>query len=361
MSQLAQVLSAYTVPLQVWLSPEARKQTATPLMDEFSGRAEVYTQPLSVLNDLKGPAVLIITASEVMAANNEELKALAKIAHPGRAVLLGGTSDRDTLMQAINEWGVIRVLPLEPDTPSLVAAVQDAETYLKREVALVTAIDDLDIETTMQESAIDHLEGGLERTKEKSRISATTTFASGLSTLLRRERAVLFEASKDAEGAAALGLSRPIRGLDILAGLLDKTFDRAVEISADLPPIPESLDELITAVRELISQQGGQDVGGHLGSGARVHVEPLALVHALIQIADRGTEGPTQAIESYRSGDKAIIEFRFPSTVDPTIISDLIDTRAWSMLAVADATLSRVEADPHILRLSLQADQGTHE
>jgi len=361
MSQLAQVLSAYTVPLQIWLSPEARQQATAPLMDEMGARANIQTHPLAALDVLTGPAVLIITANEIMAPNNEGLKTLANAAHPGRAVLLGGTSDRDTLMQAINEWGVIRVLPLEPEASSLIAAVQDAETYLKREVALVTAIDDLDIETTMLESAIDHLEGGLDRTKEKSRISATTTFASGLSSLLRREREVLIEASEHAGESSANSLNRSIRGLDILAGLLDKTFDRAVEISADLPTMPEPIDELIAAVRELISQQGEQHMGGHLGSGATVQIEPLALVHVLIQIADRGADGPAQTIESYRSGDRAIVEFRFPSAVDRAAIHDHTQTRAWSMLTMADATLHLVDADPQILRLSLQADPGHHE
>ena len=32
-------------------------------------------------------------------------------AYPGRAVLIGGTEDRDTLMAGINDWGVIRVVP----------------------------------------------------------------------------------------------------------------------------------------------------------------------------------------------------------------------------------------------------------
>ena len=215
MSQLAQILSAYAVPLQVWLTPEARKFAAPILLAKMDGRADIHTNPLSALDELTGPAVLIITAHEITAHNNESLRALAQAAHPGRAVLLGGTSDRDTLMEAINEWGVIRVLPSEPGSDVLVAAINDAEAYLKREVALATAVDDLDIENTMLESAIDHLESGLERTKVKSRSSATTTFAAGLSALLRREQDSLAEACKCLDEPMINTMEHAISGLHL--------------------------------------------------------------------------------------------------------------------------------------------------
>ena len=102
-------------------------------------------------------------------------------------------------------------------------------------------------------------------------------------------------------------------------------------------------------------------MGGHLGSGAQVQIEPLALVQVLIHIADRGSRGPAREIESYRSGDQAIVEFRFSSPIDASVIDDHMDTRAWSMLSTANATLSFVDADPHILRLSLLAAQDVHE
>ncbi len=361
MTQLSKVLSAYAVPLQVWISPESRKKATSILMGAIGGRASIHSNPLSVLDDLNGPAVLVITANEISAPNTEALKQLAERAHPGRAILLGGTSDRDVLMNAINQWGVIRALDANPEPQALISAIEDAESYLKREVALATAIDDLDIENTMLESAIDHLEGGAERTKEKSRSSATTTFAQGLSTLLMRERDALSNAREDLNEEMQSRIDRPIRGMEILAGLLDKTHDRAVERAANLPLLTEPLDDVISTTRELILLQGEGKIGGHLGSGVHLEVEPLALAHVLIHIADRGPYGPAQSIDSYRSGHHAVVEFRFSSPVDLSLINTHINQQAWSMLSAVDVKLGTVDADPHILRLSLKIEQDNHE
>lgn len=361
MSQLSQVLEAYAVPLQIWLSPESKKYTATTIISAFENRADIHTNPLSRLDDIKGPAVLIITANELTSPRSEDLKRLVNAAHPGRAILIGGTSDRDILMTAINDWGVIRVLPSQPESERLVAAVHDAESYLKREVALVTAIDDLDIENTMLESAIDHLEGGIERTRTKSRHSAITTFSDGLSVLLERERSILSTAKQSTETYLQDHLTRSIRGFSILGSLLDKTHDRSVEQSAGLSSIPEALDDLVRSVCEIICLQDGKVPGGHLGSGALVSVEPLALAHVLIQIADRGPLGRAIAVDSYRSGEHAVLEFRFEGPVTTAMIDDHINTRSWAMLAPLSPVLNVVDADPHILRLSLKAVQDHHD
>ena len=90
-------------------------------------------------------------------------------AHPGRAVLVGGTSDRDILMDAINNWGVIRVVPTDADPQTIVDAIQAAGAYLNREVAMETAIDDLDIETTMLDSAIDQIHGNRDQDRHIDR------------------------------------------------------------------------------------------------------------------------------------------------------------------------------------------------
>ena len=110
MSSLSQVLSEYSVPLQVWLSPEARTQVAEILITEMGDKARIVPEPLAQSTQLQGPAVLVITAKEMTGTDQTALRALAQQAHPGRAVLLGGTSDRDTLMDAINNWGVVRVV-----------------------------------------------------------------------------------------------------------------------------------------------------------------------------------------------------------------------------------------------------------
>ena len=62
------------------------------------------------LDQLEGPAVLVITADDLRRPNRDALLSLAQLARPGRIVLIGGTSDRDILMEAINQWRAFRVV-----------------------------------------------------------------------------------------------------------------------------------------------------------------------------------------------------------------------------------------------------------
>ena len=141
--------------------------------------------------------------------------------------------------------------------------MSDAETNLKREVALETAIDDLDIENTMLASAIDQLEGGLDRDQPATTSGAITTFAAGLAAVLEREAERLKDASTEDSR-----IQGAFEGLTLLAGLVDKAHDRAIESRAGLPVSPEPLDALIDAVKTLITLQGGERMSGHIGSGS---------------------------------------------------------------------------------------------
>lgn len=356
MSSLSQLLSSFAVPLQVWLSPEARGRAAAPLIDELGGRAQIHTQPLASLDTLQGPAVLVLTAREITSENTAHLRQLAERAHPGRAVLIGGTEDRDTLMAGINDWGVIRVISTKPTTAEIVSAVSDAEANLKREVALETAIDDLDIENTMLASAIDQLEGGIAKGQSQTTTSAITTFASGMAAILEREAERL--KSTSAEDSR---IQKACQGLTLLTSLVDKAHDRAVESRAGLTVTPESLDALIDTVKTLVLLQGGERLGGHIGSGVEVAVEPLALAHHLMTLADRGPSGSAIALEAYRAGTHAVIELRYSEAVSDALMATNEGTAVWPILASYGATITTVEADPCTLRIVLPTAENAHE
>ena len=346
MSSLSQLLSSFTVPLQVWLSPEARVAAASALIEGIGGRAQIHTQPLTALDTLRGPAVLVLTAREITGSDTAALRQLAERAHPGRAVLIGGTEDRDTLMAGINEWGVVRVVPSTPTADEILAAVADAESNLKREVALETAIDDLDIENTMLASAIDQIEGGLSKDLSKTASGAVTTFAAGLATILEREAERLRATSADDER-----IRDACEGLTLLVGLVDKAHDRSVEARAGLDLAPEPLDALIDVVKTLILLQGGNRMGGHIGSGAAVAVEPPALVHHLMILADRGPRGSATAVEAYRAGADAVIELRYNEDVSALPNDAHGESATWPLLDAHGVKITAVDADPCSLRI----------
>ena len=90
MSNLHQVLSEYSVPLQIWLAPEARNKVADVLISEMGDKAHIHPHPLPQIDGLRGPAVLVITANEINGSGQDALRVLAQKAHPGRGVLIVG-------------------------------------------------------------------------------------------------------------------------------------------------------------------------------------------------------------------------------------------------------------------------------
>ena len=307
MSRLHQVLSEYSVPLQVWLTPEARGLVADVLFSALGEKAQIVSNPLAMLDSLRGPAVLVLTASELDGGDQDRLRALAQRAHPGRAVLLGGTSDRDTLMNAINNWGVVRVLRPDAESNDITSAIRAAGAHLNREVAMETAIEDLDIETTMIVSAIDQLEDGRERSRAVARTNTATTFSDGLANIVAREQAALAPLADQIEAEQHDVARRTMQGMEALKQIMEKTHDHAVEKAAGLPNAGEAIDEILTLVRTLIDPS----VGGHLGSGARVPLGPYPLFHFLLEVCRKPNLGSLVSMDSHRSGERAVVTLHF--------------------------------------------------
>ena len=191
---------------------------------------------------------------------------------------------------------------------------------------------------------------------EKTTSGAITTFASGLATILEREAERL--KSTPAEDARIHGACE---GLTLLAGLIDKAHDRVVEGRAGLDVSAEPLDALIDTVKTLMMLQGGERMNGHIGSGVEVSIEPLALVHHLMTLADRGPTGSAVSLEAYRAGSDAVIELRYNEEVSDTLLATNVQSAVWPILASGGVRITIVEADPCTIRVMVPTAEHVHE
>ena len=353
MNSLRKVLADYTVPLQLWLTPEARKAVAEPLIERLGDRIQIHTNPLKMIGELKGPAVLIIAASEIEGPQTESLKALSTLAHPGRAVMIGGTSDRDVLMNAINHWGVVRVVPADAPTENLLAAVKAAGQNLKREVALESAIDDLGIETTMLSSAIDHVGASREQAASRTRDLASTTFAAGLTGCLRKELAALegMAVEIDEEDAHALRLAT--NGVSALVETLEQATDRAIEMAAGIPNKAEALDPVLHRVVTLLEAQTGKELAGHIGTGSESTVDPVALFHCLCHISQRLRGPPLTGIDAHRASSRAIIELVFEGNAPAMSVGESGEPNPFALLTSQGVTIEPHPNDSCRIRITI--------
>lgn len=358
MNSLRQVLADYSVPLQLWLTPEARKSVAEPLIERLGDRVQICTEPLKMIGELKGPAILIIAAVELAGTQTEGLKALSSLAHPGRAVLIGGTSDRDTLMNAINHWGVVRVVPAGAPTETLLAAVKAAGQNLKREVALESAIDDLEIETTMLSSAIDHVDASREQAVTRTRDLASTTFAAGLTETLRGELAALEEAAGQADEGHSHALRLATDGVSALVETLEQATDRSIEMAAGIPNQAEALDPVLQRISTLLGAQKGTALTGHIGTGSLSTVDPLALFHCLCHISQRLNGPPVVGIDAHRAAGLSIVELAFEGDATfPSEESDALESMA--LLMNQGVTIEPHPTDSCRIRLTIPNSEAS--
>jgi len=276
---LGSLLGEYAIPLRVWLAPRARSLAADTLIDTLGHLAEVHTDPIRGSASLKGPAVLVVAADDLAGSNRDILLSLAEKAQPGRVVLIGGTSDRDVLMDAINTWRAVRVVPATAPGAEIVDAVRAAGEALRKAVALLTAIDDLDIENTMLDSAINQMESGKDRSISAAQNRAMTTLSQGLADTIRRDQEVLRSLAEEDDS-----LAQALRGVQTVTDLLGQISVRSAERSAGGSCAPESVDAMVSAAVELASGGDGATVHLDAASGALSTANPYALIHLLTHV-----------------------------------------------------------------------------
>ncbi len=357
MSNLSQVLSEYSVPLQVWLSPESRVRGAEILMPAMGLKANIVIDPLTQLNQIRGPAVLVITAKELNGPDQELLRTLAKRAHPGRSVLVGGTSDRDTLMNAINNWGVVRVVEASADEHAFVEAVREAGHYLNREVAMETAIEDLDIETTMLDSAIDHLEHSQERTLQIDRSNIATTFTAGMIQVLDKEQRDWSSMVSDVPSKENFAIRQALDGMRALSDIIEKTHDYNIEMAAGLTPVGESVDLLMESICTLVSA----DIQSHLGSGTTSAINPFALSHAILSLCRSDELGGLVRLDTHKTGQTAVVTMSFRSSIPDGFIREWSnnDSPSWHILETSGCTI-RPTSDQKSVELIIPTEDANH-
>lgn len=130
--------------------------------------------------DAIGPAVLLLAPGDLSGTRREPHRKLAKAAAPGNPVMLGGTDDRDTLLDAVNTWGVWRVVPRDATPEELTDGLLAAAEVQRTRTALHQGAESLFMETRRIQDAITRLEGARGRLLAAERETAAARVSDGL-------------------------------------------------------------------------------------------------------------------------------------------------------------------------------------
>jgi hypothetical protein len=286
-----------------------------------------------------GPAVLLLAPSDLSGARREPHRKLAKAATPGNPVLLGGTDDRDTLLDAVNIWGVWRVVPRDATPEELTDGLVAAAEVQRTRTALHQGAESLFIETRRIEDAITRLEGARGRLLDAERETAASRVSDGLLRCVEHH----MQSFESFEGAIA-GMPRDpvlerqarfafdgLRALTALLGDLRGNLDADIGGTDLREPVDRTVENVLMYCR-FDKRTSWRRLEATLGCQAAVAVDRHRLFHAVSSLLRHALEHSEAnagiILETSSTANQAMITIRHTDTPADTQTRQLVASDA---------------------------------
>jgi signal transduction histidine kinase len=312
-------LATKRTPLRLWIGHWARPigESLLPRLSQLN--PEVTLLPTDAA--LEGPAIPLLDAADLSGTDGEALFNLVQRALPGRPVIVGGSRDRETLLDAINRWRAFRLVPHGSPMQSIVLAIFQAHEAQRLEETVHASVDELEVECNVLEVALDELRSTQEKLLHAERLATVGRFVSTL--LARLERALgcldVLERARDRFGDnTELGwsLEYAVDGIKSFGALLRDIMALADESKDDtLSPDEEELDPFMERALVFLRHDPlvrKRSVEGILESGATVRIDRPRILHVLMNLlrnaAQATDKGGRITLRTRADGPRAVIE-----------------------------------------------------
>lgn len=268
-----------------------------------------------------GPAVLLLAPSDLSGPRREPHRKLAKAAAPGNPVLLGGTDDRDTLLDAVNTWGVWRVVPRDATPEELTDGLLAAAEVQRTRTALHQGAENLFMETRRIEDAINRLEGARGRLLAAERETAAARVSDGLLRCVEQH----MQSFESFEQSIATMPSDPVlerqarfafdglRALTALLGDLRGNLEDVGGATDVREPVDRTVENVLMYCR-FDKRTSWRRLEATLGCPVAVAVDRHRLFHAvsslLRHVLEHSEDSAGIVLETTSTGDQAVITIR---------------------------------------------------
>jgi signal transduction histidine kinase len=169
---VAEYLERRPPSFDVAMGPVAASRARALLQPLLPATARLHTGAGAALPHVEGPVIWVLAPEDLRGPDRAELLERVWSADPARPVLYGGTRSRETLLDAINTWRVLQVVPDEPAEPRLlVDAVKKAHELVRLEAGLERAEEELRKDTERLEQTLGALERAQARLLETERLA----------------------------------------------------------------------------------------------------------------------------------------------------------------------------------------------
>jgi signal transduction histidine kinase len=243
---------------------------------------------------LSGPAILVLCPGDLRGPLRGPLLDLMHAARPGRPVLIGGTGDREILLDAINVWRVSGIVPDGPRSDLLLDGIRKAQAALELECNVEHAAAELRAETQSLEQALWVLRETQERTRRAERLATLGRITSSLIPVISAH----LDALQDFNSLLVPGDNEPDRQLD---ELLNYAFTGIRSLHAMLdeirsyaearpetyrlePQDADALVEFVVAFCRFDPLSGGRRLTAELESHAKVRADSFRIYQSLINL-----------------------------------------------------------------------------
>jgi signal transduction histidine kinase len=286
----------YPMPLRACLAPEAARVLA-PLL----GREPLRGMDIVVFDastppalDPAGPAVLVLAPGDLAGPHREALLAAAQAALPGRPLLVGGTRDRQVLLDAINVWRIARTVPDEDGAAAFFDALDKVFELLRLECGLERAAEQLEHEAKQLEAAVRTLEGTRAKVRHAERLATLGRVTSSLIPVMAGHVAAFqeFAAVATAGGTGRdprLGdlVGYALAGIRSLESMLEEIRAFSADRSSELQLETHDLDTLVkfaVAFGRYDPLAGSRVVKVDASSGARVRADANRFYQVILNL-----------------------------------------------------------------------------
>ena len=312
------------LPLALWVGPHA----AATLLPRLRGLLDLGVRSIVIPGDRaherpRGPAVLLLSVSDIQGPSRDVLLEAAAAALPGRPVLHGGSSNRDVLLDAINTWRAYRLVPRNAQPAVIVDAIRKAHEACALEVGMQLGVESLRGECERLDAALVELRTAQEKLLHSERLamigrvcrtlqSRLGAFFEDIDALKRACQTTGEEESLDSLLGATIDASLATKALldDMVA--LTEGGEGRLELAV------EDLDAVIERACLALRRHPDikmRDFRVSCGSNASVRIDRHRLVHALMNLV-------RNAIQATEPG--GVIELR------------TLAAPPWALIEVAD-------------------------
>ena len=207
------------VPLHLWVAPEALASCPEEVLGDLPEGSTWMAVSDVDPPPTRRPAVLVLDAADLSGDHRTMLLRLTELAQPGRPVVVGGTRDKTTLLDAINTWRPFRLVPRAGLPDMLLDAIVRGHEALNLQHVIALRAAELRARCHRLDRTVSEIRATRQQLLHAERLTTVSRITGSLTRMVQRQ----VELMRAFDQALERHVQDPDLG-DMLAGAMEGTY-----------------------------------------------------------------------------------------------------------------------------------------